>query len=85
MKKASILAIVMAVSCPVAASAQHQGSMEDQIACTGDVYRLCSAFVPDEDKIVACLERNVPNLSPGCKKVFTRPDPGKKPSDDDDD
>ncbi len=69
------------------ASAQHQGSMEDQLACTPDVYRLCSNLIPDEDKIVQCLTRNKPNLSAECKKVFSEPGRGAQPtspSDDDD-
>ena len=59
-----------------AAYAEHQGSLEDQLACTPDVYRLCAAQVPDEDAIVACLTRNKASLSQGCLKVFSRPDPG---------
>ena len=56
------------------ALAGDRGSMEDQLACTPDVYRLCSQFIPDEDNIVACLQKNVSNLSPACHKVFTAPD-----------
>lgn len=55
------------------ASAANRGSPEDQLACTPDVYRLCSSYVPDEDAIVACLNRNVRALSPACQKVMTRP------------
>ena len=65
--------------------ASDQGSMEDQMACTPDVYRLCSSHVPDEDAIVACLQQNVQNLSPACHKVFTRPpSQGDNNSDSDD-
>ncbi|UDL95263.1 cysteine rich repeat-containing protein [Lichenihabitans sp. PAMC28606] len=71
--------------CPTLALAQHQGSMEDQLACTPDVYRLCSSMIPDEDKIVACLERNKPTLSAACQKVFSAPNPGHSQSDTNDD
>ena len=47
--------------------------MEDQIACTPDVYRLCAAQVPDEDAIVACLQRNRNALSSACARVFAEP------------
>ena len=63
--------------------------MQDQLACTPDVYRLCSQFIPDEDAIVGCLKRNLPNLSTGCHRVFSEPNPGatteppKKEDDDD--
>jgi hypothetical protein len=72
---------------PTIASAEHQGSMEDQMACTPDVYRLCASQIPDEDNIVACLTRNKPRLSPACLKVFSEPTPSarKAPSKNDDD
>ena len=60
---------------------QHRGSADDQAACTPDVYRLCSQEIPDEDDIVACLDRKKAQLSPACKAVFSRPDPGKTPPD----
>ena len=47
-----------------------RGSKEDQEACTPDVYRLCQAQIPDEDRIVACLRANRGRLSPACRKVF---------------
>ena len=39
--------------------------------CTGDAMRLCSAFIPDETKIQACLKQNLNKLSPDCKKCFS--------------
>ena len=68
------------VACPSVVLAQHAGSMEDQVACTPDVYRLCSSLIPDEDAIVGCLTRNKQNLSAACKQVFSRPAPKKEPS-----
>lgn len=60
-----------------AAFAEHGGSLEDQMACTPDVYRLCSSFIPDEDAITGCLAKNKATLSPACRKVFSEPTPGK--------
>jgi hypothetical protein len=55
----------------VAASAEeHRGTMEQQMACTPDVWRLCSDQIPDADRIVACLRANTPQLSDGCRAVF---------------
>jgi hypothetical protein len=48
----------------------NRGTMEQQMACTPDVWRLCSDQIPDVDRIVACLQRNTPNLSGGCRAVF---------------
>jgi hypothetical protein len=75
----------VAASTPAWAAGGHSGSMEDQIACTPDVYRLCSQFIPDETTITACLQRNVANLSAACHKVFTRPDSPANGTDQDDD
>ena len=75
------------IALPVPALAQHKGSMEDQLACTPDVYKLCAQNIPDEDAITACLAGHKQQLSPGCKAVFSRPDtmtPKPAPNDSDD-
>jgi hypothetical protein len=55
---------------PAASAQQYRGTMEQQMACTPDVWRLCGAQIPDVDRIVACLRSNVPQLSAGCRAVF---------------
>lgn len=47
------------------------GTAEQRAACTPDVFRLCSSEIPNVDRIVACLKREKPNLSAGCKVVFS--------------
>ena len=44
-----------------------QGTSEQRAACTGDVFRLCSAEIPNVSRIVACMKVNYSRLSPGCK------------------
>jgi hypothetical protein len=39
--------------------------------CTPDVMRLCSEFVPDPDRIVACLKKKRRELSPSCLSALT--------------
>ena len=80
MRYAATCAILAAIALMpgVSLAQQHQGSAEDQAACTPDVYRLCSQEIPDEDDIVACLVRKKAQLSPACKVVFSRPDSGSK-------
>jgi putative SOS response-associated peptidase YedK len=34
---------------------------------TGDAFRLCSAEIPNVDRVRACLHRNKAQLSPGCR------------------
>jgi len=52
------------------APAAAQGTQEQRAACEGDAMRLCSAHVPDVQKITACMSRNRRNLSAGCRAVF---------------
>jgi hypothetical protein len=53
------------------ASAQdYRGTSDQQQACMSDVFRLCSGDIPDVGRIVACLKRERPHLSEGCRAVF---------------
>jgi hypothetical protein len=66
-----ILGLVLTAGGMQAAFAEeYRGTMEQQMACTPDVWRLCSDQIPDVNRIVACLQRNTPNLSGGCRAVF---------------
>ena len=60
------------------ASAIAQGTPEEQRACTPDVLRLCSAFIPDADQITACLRQRNAELSDACRQIILV---GMKPSD----
>ena len=51
-------------------SQEYRGTFEQQMACTPDVWRLCSDQVPDVGRIVACLRQNTPQLSNNCRAVF---------------
>jgi hypothetical protein len=56
---------------PGTASAQeNRGTMEQQMACTPDVWRLCFDQIPDVGRITACLRQNTPQLSGACRAVF---------------
>jgi hypothetical protein len=56
------------------ASFAHSGTAEEQSACTPDVLSLCFWQIPNEDKIVACLNKNLNRLSPECRKVIAGDD-----------
>jgi hypothetical protein len=90
MQSKSIAFFLAALAAGVAASPalaqEYRGSMEQQMACTPDVWRLCGDQIPDVNRIVACLRRNTPLLSDGCRAVFDtsnredRPPPrGRRP------
>jgi cysteine rich repeat protein len=53
-------------------SQDYRGTYEQQMACTPDVWRLCSAQVPDVERIVACLQRNSEQLSGRCRAVIAQ-------------
>ncbi len=85
MHKTAIITFACALAFSTASFAEHSGSAEDQLACTPDVYRLCSQYIPDEDTITSCLQRNKPQLSAGCQAVFSRPQAAKPNNSTDDD
>ena len=68
----SMLAIVLLVS--MWSAAGYAYTQEQQQACSGDAFRLCSADIPDVERITACMSRNRSQLSPGCRAQF-RPEP----------
>lgn len=51
-------------------SATAQGTEQQRQACTPDVFRLCGAYIPDADRITACLRASGPQLSKPCYDVF---------------
>ena len=51
---------------------------EEEQACSGDAFRLCSAEIPDVDRVTACMVRKQFELSPGCR-VYFRPEPEVMP------
>ena len=64
------LAIGGIVAQSAASAEEYRGTMEQQMACTPDVWRLCSDQIPDVSRITACLQQNTPQLSSGCRAVF---------------
>lgn len=46
---------------------------EQQQACTDDAMRLCGAYVPDVDRITACMIQNKSQLTPRCAVYFQPP------------
>lgn len=64
------LAIGGIVAQGAAFAEEYRGTFEQQMACTPDVWRLCSDQIPDVNRITACLQQNTPQLSSGCRAVF---------------
>ena len=53
-----------------ATAEEYQGTMQQQMACTPDVFRLCGSQIPDANRIVGCLRQNTAQLSRPCRAVF---------------
>ena len=69
MQKFAALAIFLAAGGPAFAQSH---SAEDEAACTPDVMRLCSEYIPNRETIIACLVQKKKEMSPPCAKVFSR-------------
>ena len=63
------LALLLGAATPAAA----QGTDYQRQACTPDAFRLCGAYIPDADRITACLRASGPQLSRPCYEVFFPP------------
>ncbi len=65
------MSIAAGIACATpAVSQEYRGTLEQQMACTPDVFRLCGAQIPDINRIVACLQQNTAQLSGPCRAVF---------------
>lgn len=61
--------VLLVVSSPLAA----QGTFAEREACTPDVFRLCSSFIPDPVPITVCLRKRKADLSDACRRVVFSP------------
>jgi hypothetical protein len=64
--------LMLATALPVLllATAGQAYTPEQEQACTGDAFRVCSSEIPDVDRVTACMIRNQSQLSPGCRAFF---------------
>ena len=71
------LMLATALSVSIWSVTSYAYTPEQQQACTGDAFRLCSSDIPDVDRITACMIRNKSQLSPACRAHFRAgPEPG---------
>ena len=71
---AAAFAALVVAGHPQPAAAQSPDAAD---LCTPDVMRLCSEFVPDADRIVACLKAKRRQLSPRCLQALQPTKPSK--------
>ena len=69
--RASILSVcLLAAPILAATGASAEVTSSEREACTPDVFRLCSAYIPNAGAIANCLRAEKPRLSPACRTVI---------------
>lgn len=69
MRKLSAIAVLLTMTASLPAFAYTQSDVD---ACTPDAMRLCTAAMPDENRVVLCLVKNKQQLGAACSAVFNR-------------
>lgn len=64
------LSLALAAVSFASATSVHAYTPEQQQACTPDAMRLCGNYVPDVDRITACMIAKKSQLSPECRRFF---------------
>lgn len=64
------LALATALFASILSNSAFAYTPEQEQACTPDAMRLCSAYIPDVDRITACMIARKSQLSPECGRFF---------------
>jgi hypothetical protein len=67
---ASLAMVLFASMIGSRASAAEQGAPDERRACVPDVLKHCSEFIPDPNRITACLRQKLFDLSRACRVVM---------------
>jgi hypothetical protein len=51
--------------------ANDQGNEQERAACHPDVVKYCPDAIPDQFKILSCLQNNRPKISNACRTVLS--------------
>jgi hypothetical protein len=51
---------------------QYPQSQEDRGACMADAFLVCGQFIPDRERVAACLIDNASRISPSCAEAIKR-------------
>lgn len=72
--------LVAALSVLMLPTAGHAYTQDEQQACSGDAFRLCSQEIPDVDRVTVCMIRHQSELSPSCRVFFRPSEPELEPA-----
>jgi type II secretory pathway component PulL len=71
MVRSTVLAVALLFS--QAALAQNQvgpHTQQDEDACDRDAHRFCKELIPDQLRVLTCLQQNRPKLTKACQVVL---------------
>jgi len=51
---------------------QYSESQEDKGSCMADAFAVCGRFIPDRERVAACLIANSGTISPACREALKR-------------
>ena len=68
-----IAAVLIATAALLVPGTARAYTADQEQACTGDAFRLCSSEIPDVDRVTACMLRRRAELSPPCRAQFGPP------------
>lgn len=69
LRRAPRLLAIAGVLVGLALPAAAQAPINPERACKDDAIRLCNNFIPDRERVGACLRRNARSLSRDCRTV----------------
>jgi len=72
MQKLAVIALLLGGIVLSAPGPSQAYTEEERMACQDDAFRLCGQFIPDEQRVKACLIANMSRLSPACRRMFQR-------------
>ena len=67
----TLLAVLIGCTTADAWTRNENNEIDARRACTPDVFRLCSEYIPNREQITACLHAKRRSLSPDCRMVFS--------------
>jgi hypothetical protein len=70
-----LLLLATALPLSISPAAGQTYTPEQEQACTGDAFRLCSSEIPDVGRVTACMVAKKDQLSPPCRVYFRDPEP----------
>ncbi len=68
----------LALACASLPATAQEWSPEQRAACEPDAMRLCNQYVPDVQRVSACMSHYRRYLSPRCRAVFGARQKGRR-------